>query len=37
MSMLTFHINRAGSNLSEPQRATLEAAKDELRRLFHKA
>jgi len=37
MSMLTFHINRAGSNLSDPQRATLEAAKHELRRLFHKA
>jgi len=36
MSMLTFHINRAGSKLSSEQRKTLEAAKDELRRLFRK-
>ena len=34
MSMLTFYINRAGHNLSEEERATLEAAKDELRELF---
>jgi hypothetical protein len=34
MSMLTFYINRAGHNLSEKERATLEAAKDELRDLF---
>ncbi|MGD2131127.1 MAG: DUF3175 domain-containing protein [Lysobacterales bacterium] len=34
MSMLTFYINRAGSNLSEAQRQRLEAAKDELRALF---
>jgi hypothetical protein len=34
MSMLTFYINRAGHNLSEKERATLEAAKDELRQLF---
>lgn len=34
MSMLTFYINRAGSQLPETQRARLEAAKDELRTLF---
>jgi hypothetical protein len=34
MSMLTFYINRAGSNLSDERRAVLEAAKGELRRLF---
>ena len=34
MSMLTFYINRAGSQLSAPQRIRLEAAKDELRELF---
>jgi hypothetical protein len=34
MSMLTFYINRAGSQLSKAQRARLEAAKDELRELF---
>ena len=34
MSMLTFYINRAGHNLSDKERATLEAAKDELRDLF---
>lgn len=34
MSMLTFYINRAGHNLSEQERATLEAAKHELRKLF---
>jgi len=34
MSMLNFYINRAGSKLPEPQRATLEQAKDELRALF---
>ena len=36
MSMLTFYINRAGSQLSESRRATLEKAKDELRRDFDK-
>jgi hypothetical protein len=36
MSMLTFYINRAGANLPEKQRRTLEAAKDELRALFHR-
>jgi hypothetical protein len=34
MSMLTFYINRAGSQLSKERRAKLEAAKDELRELF---
>jgi len=36
MSMLTFYINRAGHNLAARQRKHLEAAKDELRALFHK-
>ena len=35
MSMLTFYINRAGKELSASRRRTLEAAKDELRKLFH--
>lgn len=34
MSMLTFYINRAGSNLPRAQRARLEAAKDALREEF---
>jgi hypothetical protein len=34
MSMLVFYINRAGSNLPPAQRRRLEAAKDELRRVF---
>jgi hypothetical protein len=34
MSMLTFYINRAGEQLPKRQRATLEAAKDELRALY---
>ena len=34
MSMLTFYINRAGRTLKKPDRKRLEAAKDELRRLF---
>jgi phosphoenolpyruvate carboxylase len=34
MSMLTFYINRAGANLSDDQRRTLEAAKDALRASF---
>jgi hypothetical protein len=37
MSMLTFYINRAGTNLSASQRRVLEAAKTELRRLFGRA
>jgi len=36
MSMLTFYINRAGKNLPASRRRTLERAKDELRRLFHR-
>ena len=36
MSMLTFHINRAGKKLSKEQRENLEAAKDELRKLYQK-
>lgn len=34
MGMLNFYINRAGSGLDAEQRAVLERAKDELRRLF---
>jgi hypothetical protein len=34
MSMLTFYINRAGSQLPKARRARLEAAKDELRDLY---
>jgi hypothetical protein len=34
MSMLTFYINRAGKNMSESRKRTLEAAKGELRKLF---
>jgi hypothetical protein len=34
MSMLSFYINRAGKNLSKAERARLNAAKDELRKLF---
>jgi len=34
MSMLTFYINRAGKDLSAGRKRTLEAAKDELRKLF---
>lgn len=34
MSMLVFYINRAGSNLPAAQKRRLEAAKDELRRVF---
>ena len=33
MSMLTFYINRAGSQLPKRRRAVLERAKDELRAL----
>jgi hypothetical protein len=36
MSMLTFHINRAGKTLPQEQRKRLEAAKDELRALYGK-
>lgn len=37
MSMLTFYINRAGKNLSQPSRERLEAAKAELRAAFGKS
>ena len=37
MSMLTFYMNRAGRNLPEPRKRTLEAAKSALRRLFGRA
>jgi hypothetical protein len=36
MSMLTFHINRGGKNISEKQKQTLEKAKNELRVVFNK-
>ena len=34
MSMLVFYINRAGDKLDPEQKAVLEAAKDELRKLY---
>ena len=34
MSMLNFYINRAGHNLPAARKKTLEAAKDELRKVF---
>lgn len=34
MSMLTFYINRAGSNLEPSQKEVLEKAKGELRKAF---
>jgi len=36
MSMLNFHINRAGRKLSAERRLILSEAKDELRRLYHR-
>jgi len=36
MSMLNFYINRAGKNLSKTRRDRLEAAKEELRDLYHR-
>jgi hypothetical protein len=36
MSMLNFYVNRAGKNLSASHRRVLEAAKDQLRRLFRR-
>jgi len=33
MSMLTFYLNRAGKNLSDERKSTLEKAKDELHKL----
>jgi hypothetical protein len=37
MSMLNFEINRAGKGMSAERRYILENAKDELRRVFHRA
>ena len=37
MSMLVFYINRAGKGLDDKQRAVLEQAKQELRKLYGKA
>jgi len=37
LSMLTFYINRAGTNLSATRRRILMRAKDELRRQFGRA
>ena len=34
MSMLNFYINRAGKNLPEKKKRTLERAKDKLREVF---
>jgi len=34
MSMLTFYINRAGKGLPDKQKAVLEDAKTELRKVF---
>ncbi len=36
MSMLVFYINRAGKNLDLEQKAVLERAKNELRKLYGK-
>src|ERR1700758_2820492 len=36
MSMLNFYINRAGSGLSQKQKAVLTRAKSELREVFHR-
>src|SRR2546421_12605906 len=36
MSMLNFYINRAGKNLPESRKQTLERAKDELRDVFNR-
>lgn len=37
MNMLTFYLNRAGKNLPKEQKAVLEQAKDELRRIYGKS
>ncbi len=37
MSMLNFYINRAGKKLPQESRRRLEAAKDELRKLYGRA
>lgn len=36
MSMLNFYINRAGKNLPESKKDTLEQAKTELRKVFYR-
>jgi hypothetical protein len=36
MSMLNFYINRGGKNLSASQKKTLEKAKKELKKVFHR-
>ena len=36
MSMLTFHVNRAGRGMCAERRKVLTEAKDELRRLYHR-
>ena len=36
MSMLNFYINRGGKNFTTAQRHRLDAAKDELRKVFHR-
>lgn len=36
MSMLNFYVNRAGKNLPASRRKVLDAAKEELRKLFGK-
>jgi len=36
MSTLNFYINRAGKNLSPTKKRKLEAAKGQLRKVFHK-
>jgi hypothetical protein len=37
LSMLTFYINRAGASLPAGRKRVLQAAKDELRRLYGRA
>ena len=37
MSMLTFYVNRGGKNLDAQTKARLAHAKDELRKLYHRA
>jgi hypothetical protein len=36
LSMLTFYINRAGKNLPAARKKTLQAAKSELKKQFHR-
>ena len=37
MSMLNFYINRGGSGISARQKSVLNHAKEELRKVFHRA